>query len=225
MRRCPQSQEECEQKRKTPKEKDGDVRRTTWGFENGVEKKTGKDGKTLRAAAARPFLTGTRNPRKKTAPLRTPRAPNLRVQRTHCEKNAFQNELSSAAPGVFWPLKPNFDKISNMEPYKIVTYGKIILKRGPLNFAMSTRQKGSKRYRDAKWLRNPLFCSVSRVSTSTDVLAEDSRPKLTKKGLPGRVAKKTRKMPPKGPFCKKVNFAFFPSSPQFREKRSPHFAL
>ena len=52
----------------------------------------------------------------KTTPPRTPRAPNLRAQRTHCKKYAFQNELSSAAPGVFRAWKPNFDKISNMEP-------------------------------------------------------------------------------------------------------------
>ena len=72
------------------------------------KKKTGKDGKTLRTAAARTFLATTPNPRKKTTRPRTPRAPNLRAQRSHCEKWPFQNELGSAAPRVFLAFETQF---------------------------------------------------------------------------------------------------------------------
>ena len=123
MRRCPQSQEECEQKRKTPKEKQGDVKRTTWGLRKRGQKKNRK--------------------RRKNPPS---------------SKRAL-----FCSPKVL-PWKPNFDKISNIEPCKIATRGKIILRTGPQTQAFSTRQKGSKRYKDAKSFRNPLFCSVSRVS-------------------------------------------------------------
>ena len=79
---------------------------------------------------------------------------------------------------------------------------KIILKTGPKNQAFSTRQKGSKRYRDAKLLRNPLFCSVSRVSTSTAVLPQDSRPESRKKGFQEGWPKKRAKNLENGHFAK-----------------------
>ena len=141
-------------------------------------------------------------------------------------KIPFSKRARFCSPRGFLTFETQFrQKLEHRSVQNSNTRKKLSSKQVRKMKLFSKLHKGSKRHRDAKWLQNPLFCSVSRVVTSTDVSAKDSRPKLTKKGLPGRVAKKTRKMLPKGPFCQKVNFAIFPSSPQFREKRSPHFAL
>ena len=114
--RCPQSQEECEQKKKTPKQKEGGVKRTTWSLrKRGRTKKNGKDAKTLRTAAAMPFSPTTPSPTEKlTRPARTTARQICACARHNARKTLLQNDPRLCSPQrVFEPQKPNFVKKSN----------------------------------------------------------------------------------------------------------------
>ena len=180
----------------------------------GSKKETEKDGKTLRTTAARTFVATTPNPRKKITRPRAHRASNLRAQRTNCEKCPFQNELGSAAPRVFLPWNPNFDKISNIEPYKIVTRRKNYPQDGSAKSSLFDTPKRLEEVERREIAPKPLFCSVSRVSTSTPVLPGDRRPESRKRGLKEGWSKKMRKKPRKWPFCEKADFAKQGASPR-----------
>ena len=211
---------------KHPRTKRGIGRGPLEVCENGVKKKNRKRRKNPRHRSREAiFESHPKTTEKNDTGAHPPRAKFARAADT-LRKIPFSKRARFCSPRGFLTFETQIrQKLEHRTVQNSNTRKKLSSRQVRKMKFFSKLHKGSKRHRDAKWLQNPLFCSVSRVVTSTDVLAKDSRPKLTKKGLPGRVAKKTRKMLPKGPFCQKVNFAIFPSSPQFREKRSPHFAL
>ena len=234
---CPKTHVQCgvapipkknaNKREKTPKEKEGDVKRTTFGLrKRGQQKKNRKTRKNPPHRSREAiFERDPKSTEKNDTAAHLPRAKFARAADT-LPKRRFSKRARFCSPRGFLTFETQFRQ--NFEHRTVQNSNlrkKFILKTGPQKGAFSTRPKGSKRYRDAKWLRNPLFCSVSCVSTSTAALARDSRPESRKKGFREGWPKKRAKTLEKGPFCKKVDFAFFPSSPIFREKRSPHFAL
>ena len=114
---------------------------------------------------------------------RAPPARQICARSGHTAKNGLFKTSSVLQPRVFWPLKPNFDKISNIEPYKVVTRGKNYPQDGSAKSSLFDTPKGLEEVQRRESLRNPLFCGVSRVSTSTAVLPQDSRPESRKKGF------------------------------------------
>ena len=96
---------------KTPKQKEGGVKRTTWSLrKRGRQKKTEKDAKTLRTAAARPFLPTTPNPTEKLTHPRAHRASNLRARArpTQRKKKRFWKRPRLCSPNAFLNLKTQF---------------------------------------------------------------------------------------------------------------------
>ena len=118
---APQSQEECEQKRKTPKEKEGDVKRTTWGLRKRGRKKNRKRRKTPPHRSREDiFGNDPKSEKKNDTAAHPPRAKFARAADT-LRKMAFSKRARFCSPKGFLPWKSNFDKVSNIEPYKIVT--------------------------------------------------------------------------------------------------------
>ena len=92
--------------------------------ENGVaKKKTGKDAKTLRTAAARAFFAMTPNSRENRHG-HAPTARQICARTGQTAKNALSKTSSVLQPRGFFTPETNFVKISNFETYKIATRGK-----------------------------------------------------------------------------------------------------
>ena len=109
MRPCPQSQEECEQKRKTPKEKEGDVKRTTSGFQKRGQKK--KPEKTEKPSAAQPQGHFWQRPQIREK-KRHGRAPPARAKFARAadtlRKMAFSKRARFCSPKGFFALETQF---------------------------------------------------------------------------------------------------------------------
>ena len=104
---APNPKKNAHKRRKTPKQKEEGVKRSTWSSaETGLEKKTRtKTRKALRTAAARPFLAMTpthdRRPDTPASPLRVKFA---RAHRTKMRKNALFQTSSVLQPQGFFTL-------------------------------------------------------------------------------------------------------------------------
>ena len=113
MRRSPQSQEEGEQKRKHLDRKRGVWKGPPEVCEKGSHQKNRIRRENPPHRSGEAILGPTPNPTKKCVRPRTRRASNLRARPTQRQKNAFENDLGSAAPTRFWTSKHNFVKKSN----------------------------------------------------------------------------------------------------------------
>ena len=138
----PQTQEENAEKRKTRKEEEGSLKRSSsYWRKRRRNKNPEKIAKALRSAAARPFLA--------TSPTRTqnvthprPKSSQIGPCPERCAKCHFENDLISAAPLVFLPSKSNLVTQSKFGKIKIVRPAKINFKRALQNQAGTTRQTG-----------------------------------------------------------------------------------
>ena len=221
MRRCPQSKNNANKREKHLNRKRGVWRGPLEVCEKGVAKKTKKKRK-LSAPQRQGHFCQRHQTRQKYSRARAPTARQICARAPDTtQKNTSQNDLGwvgSAAPMVL-TSKSNFVKISNFSKYKIVTRRKIILKYGPQNRGFLKQRKGEEERR--KSVRNPLFRSVSRVSTSSTFVRR-ARRAPTKKNPQRRVAKKVRKRPWKWHFSEKADVANFWTYAIFREKtRTP----
>ena len=173
------------------------------------KKETEKDGKTLRTTAARTFLATTPNPRKKKLHGRAPTARQICARSGQTAKNALFKMSSVLQPQGFFTLGPQFDKNWNIEPYKIVTRRKNYPQDGSAKSSLFDTPKRLEEVERREIAPKPLFCSVSRVSTSTPVLPGDRRPESRKRGLKEGWSKKNVQKASKMALLRKGRFRYF----------------
>ena len=109
MRHCPQSQEECNQKRKTPKEKEGDVKRTTWGFrKRGRTKKNRKRRKNPPHRSGKPIFDGYPKATKKNGTAAHPPRAKFARAADKLRKIPFSKRARFCSPRGFLTFETQF---------------------------------------------------------------------------------------------------------------------
>ena len=171
---------------------------------NGIEKKgqktTGKLEKTIRTAAASRFLAAARIERNRDGGVNSKtrqKVPKLVRAREKWEKRHFK--ISSVLqPQAFFCLpKPIWSKIRTSEKTNLWDAEKIASKMDCNMKALQRVQCDPTRPRNAKLLRNPLFWSVSRPTTSWTAPGRTQTRNTRKKGKlfgPKKTTSTTSKM-------------------------------
>ena len=138
--------------------------------ENGVQKKNRKRRKNPRHRSREAiFERHPKTTEKNDTGAHPPRAKFARAADT-LRKIPFSKRARFCSPRGFLTFETQIrQKLEHRTVQNSNTRKKLSSRQVRKMKFFSKLHNGSKRHRDAKWLQNPLFCSVSRVVTSTDV--------------------------------------------------------